>query len=203
MKGPIWFVLLLSIAFHALAAEALDERHPRPMARKDFAIANLSVVVENQPAWEVTLDETSEWPTVRVESPPNYYPPAIMEFVNLPGQRLPGNRTKAQTLARDILATFAQTYAGHPVSLTNDQLLSQRYDLLEGYETVISKLQNGSFDMRLFIGQASDAIAADNRGGTEDDGMIVMVLMAPVGTLPALRHVVRRSWTNTYFHIAN
>jgi hypothetical protein len=187
------------------------EIHPfkRAIEYHDFPELGMRVTADLSPKWTVKLERnlTGKYHTVIASSPANYFPVAEMHFMHVPDYRMEDltpnpdlSGTKPAVLR--FLKIMGQRYQIPNNLMTLETLMAERYGNLAGFSLVAEGAANGAADIKLFLGQgelsAAPETGADSIGTQADGrGMIFIAVVTQVGTLPVLKHVIRRSWTNT------
>ncbi|MBK8972957.1 MAG: hypothetical protein IPM37_17060 [Hahellaceae bacterium] len=182
---------------------------PRPVEFHDFPEIGLRIATDAEPAWQVVLEPnpSGKYATVVAKSPPNYFPMAELHFVSMPDVRMEdltlengryptSERETIEAVARIFKALGARYRIPSDVLIPANLKYEQRGDL-SGYSLVSKGAIEGAADIQLFLMQGERPPQSLRRTDSPGEGLIFMAVVTQANTLPALEHVIRRSWIKT------
>ena len=180
--------LIAAAAFgSALAAEPVaTTRAQREMQIHKVAALGLEIWVENQPPWEAALNQAATLQTFVVQSPPDYYPPAVMSYLAVPGRSVDDAALPAVALT--AIRRAAENYRISPTKRVVLQPQPARYGALSGYEASFDGWANDeAVEVKVFVG---------HEPGRPPVAMHVYTLR---GKLAHLSEPIRRAWTKVRY----
>ena len=195
------------VTLGSVAAQAGDSsRFPlkRAIASHDFSDLGLRVSVDASPAWAVELapNPSGKYSTVVARSPANFYPLTEMQFTHIPDLRLKdlGANRKARVI--HLLRQLARLYKIPSDAIQADNLLVEYHGRLSGFSLVVNGVANGAADIKFFLGQGERLETGlthltSRSPDAIGQGMIFIAVVTQTGAMPALKQVIRRSWSNT------
>lgn len=161
-------------------------------------VVGLDVGIEEVPPWEVRVDTLARFPILEVTTPPNYYPPAQIQYYHVPDSRFDPNPVKAMSFAEALFSQLAARLSpGNSTDAAHFRPAS--HGELNGYTTVIPGGPN-THDLRLFVMQGEPQDPAEKAAGYPGHGLIVVIAITQSGKIGALNEVLRRSLTGTNYH---
>jgi hypothetical protein len=167
---------------HAVAAD----RALREMQIHKVADLGLEIWVENQPPWDADVMKAVTLPSFVVQSPADYYPPAVMTYISLP--RATVNDAALMGVATTAIRRAAENYR---VPATKRVVLKPepaRYGQFTGYEASFEGWANGeSVEVRVFVGHVPGRFP------------VAMQAYTQKGKLSQLGEPIRRAWTNVKY----
>jgi hypothetical protein len=159
------------------------ERALREMQIHKVRELGLEIWVENQPPWSAELLKAATLPRFVVQSPADYYPPAVMTYIGMPGSAVDPN-------ALLDVATTAIRRAAENYNLPGPQRVVLKptpvsYGAFNGYEATFDGWANSeAVEVKVFVGQAA--------GGFP----VAMQAYTLRGQLAQLREPIRRAWAS-------
>jgi hypothetical protein len=186
-------------------ADVLD-RIPvkRAIEHYDFPELGMRVTADLSPKWAVMLEHNliGKYHTVVVSSPTNYFPVAEMHFVHVSDYRMSDLGADRKAGVINLFKQLGQHYQIPPDRITADKLTVEYFGSLSGFSLVEKGAAAGAADIKLFLRQGRQHETSVNPTESIDThtngrGMIFIAVVTQPGTLPVLKQVIRRSWTNT------
>lgn len=159
-----------------------EPRAPREMRIHRVGALGLEIWVENQPPWEAEVMQGRSLPVFVVQSPSNYYPPAVMTYVGMPSTSGGGQSLEAMSTRAIRRAAWNYGLGARRLSIRPE---AARYGALSGYEATFDGVANGeAVQVKVFVGQAP---------GRSPVAMQVYTLR---GKLAHLSEPIRRAWNH-------
>lgn len=180
-------LLLVALACLPTTNAAAADPAPATRAQREMRIhkvdeLGLEIWVEHQPPWDAELTKAKSLPAFVVQSPPDYYPPAVMTYLTVPG-RVADVKALAG-VAKTAIRQAAENYRVAPTVRVGLQPQPARYGVLTGYESSFEGWANGeAVEVKVFVGHVP---------GHAPVAMQVYTLR---GKLAHLSEPVRRAWT--------
>ena len=184
--------VLMSLAFMVALTSAqaveppVSTRAQREMQIHKVPQLGLEIWVENQPPWEVELKKAKTLQTFVAQSPPDYYPPAVMTYLTVPGRSV--EAAVLAGVAKTAIRQAAENYRVTPTVRVVLEPQPARYGSLTGYESSFEGWANGeAVEVKVFVGHVP---------GSAPVAMQVYTLR---GKLAHLSEPIRRAWTNVKY----
>ena len=175
-------LLMVPLPDQAVAAD----RALREMQVHKVAELGLEIWVENQPPWEAEVMKAVTLQSFVVQSPADYYPPAVMTYISLP--RAAVDDAALMGVATTAIRRAAENYR---VSATKRVALEPkpaRYGQLEGYEASFEGWAHGeAVEVRVFVGHVPGRFP------------VAMQAYTQKGKLSQLGEPIRRAWTHVKY----
>ena len=146
----------------------------------------LEIWVENQPPWEAEVMKAVTLQSFVVQSPADYYPPAVMTYFSLPQAAV--DDAALIGVATTAIRRAAENYR---VSATKRVALEPkpaRYGQFKGYEASFEGWANGeAVEVRVFVGHVPGWFP------------VAMQAYTQKGKLSQLGEPIRRAWTHVKY----
>ena len=178
---------LLAALFIADPAHAAD-RALREMQIHKVAELGLEIWVENQPPWEAELMKASTLQSFVVRSPADYYPPAVMTYISLPGSVV--DNANMLGVATTAIRRASENYRVPGTQRVVLKPQPAQHGPFTGYEASFDGWANGeAVEVRVFVGHVPGRFP------------VAMQAYTQKGKLAQLSQPIRRAWGNLkYLH---
>ncbi|WP_416394973.1 hypothetical protein [Allohahella sp. A8] len=149
-----------------------------------------------------------KYPVVVVSSPANYTPFAEMHFIPFWDVKMQSLGVSVDEGAVIFLREMAEKYKIDRSAVNLDNLEKADFGSLSGYSVIVESREEKGTDMQFFLGSGTlpSAVGVEDtfRHGDlskarrgDGNGIIFIAVIAQSGRLQDLRHVIRRSWSNS------
>ena len=127
------------------------ERAKREMQIHKVTELGLEIWVENEPPWDAELMRAVTLPSFVVQSPADYYPPAVMTYISLPASAV--DDASMLGMATTAIRRAAENYRVTPTTRVTLKPQPARYGELSGFEADFEGWANGeAVDVKVFVG---------------------------------------------------
>ena len=164
------------------------ERAQREMQIHKVAELGLEIWVENQPPWEAELMKASTLQSFVVQSPADYYPPAVMTYISLPGSVV--DNANMLGVATTAIRRASENYRVPGTQRVVLKPQPAQHGPFTGDEASFDGWANGeAVEVRVFVGHVPGRFP------------VAMQAYTQKGKLAQLSQPIRRAWGNLkYLH---
>lgn len=178
-------LVLLGAAFIADPVHAAD-RALREMQVHKVAELGLEIWVENQPPWEAELMKAVTLPSFVVQSPADYYPPAVMTYISLPGSAV--DDSAMMGVATTAIRRASENYRVPGTQRVVLKPQPAQHGPFIGYEASFEGWANGeAVEVKVFVGHVPGRFP------------VAMQAYTQKGKLTQLKEPIRRAWANVKY----
>lgn len=158
-----------------------DSRALREMQIHKVPELGLEIWVENQPAWETHLSNTTGHFSFVAQSPDHHHPPAVMTYASWPRERV--SPDMMQSMATAAIRRASRNFGLNVAQGRGIMPGPAAYGVLQGFEaTFTGTVQGVPMDIKIFVGQAAGRFP------------VALSLYTLQGKMTHLGEHIRRGW---------
>ncbi len=175
----VLLVLVAGALLPPLAPAA--ERVKREMQIHKVPELGLEIWVENEPPWDAAVMKAVTLPSFVVQSPADYYPPAVMTYISLPAATV--DDTAMLGMATTAIRRAAENYRVTPAKRIALKPQPAIYGEFSGFEADFEGWANGeAVEVKVFVGHVPGRFP------------VAMQAYTLRGKLAQLAEPTRRAW---------